>query len=129
AELFDSVVPVTARVLLIALKMAPPVRPAWLPDRVLSLSVTVPPLLRRPALEMAPPLSVATFPDRVLPVIVSLPAFRTPPPRSARLPDTVELVSIILPAGLLKRPPPTRSAELPDTKLSVSVTVPPALAM
>src|SRR6516165_7326524 len=85
--------------------MPPPV-PAELPDRVLSLTVTV------PLLAMPPPLYMpAELPDRVLLLTVSLPSLKMAPPPEmgnpvAELPDRVLLLTVSVPPVYKYRPPP-----------------------
>src|SRR6516164_8333051 len=98
----------------------PPPSPAELPDRVLLLTVSVPPFAM-------PPPSKAELPDRVLLLTVSVPPFAMPPPLSpAELPDRVLLLTVSVPKLRMAPPssPYTPLAELPDRVLPVTVGVP-----
>src|SRR3989442_12701193 len=84
ARMLLGTVPVLALVL-----MAPPLRVALLPEKVLLVTVSVPPLLT-----MAPP-SVALLPEKVLLVTVSVPPLSMAPP-AARPPAAVVLEQALM---------------------------------
>ena len=76
---------------------------ALLPEKVLLVTVSVPPVLTMP-----PPALLALLPEKVLLVTVSVPPSlkMPPPPPPALLPEKVLLVTVSVPP-LLKMPPPT----------------------
>src|SRR5262249_38837746 len=79
---------------------------------------------------MAPPLPLTTrLSTRLDLVIVVVPWLSRPPPEWAKLPLTVQPVSVVVQPAWSYTPPPTVPAELPLMVQPVSVVVPPYMVL
>src|SRR6476661_9478437 len=115
--------------------MPPPLPPpAWLPERVLFATSTVPPWLKMaaPFTDGGTPVVKRTpkFPEKVLfaTLTVPEPMLEMPPPKVAKLPEKVPFVTFTVPL-LFETAPPLLGAQplLPEKVLLVAFTVPPSL--
>ena len=109
--------------------IAPPPSGAELPEKVLPLTIMVPPA----KLNMAPPKEAELL-EIVSPTILTVPPrLKMPPPTFwAELPDTALLLMVSdatwplkNPVPSLKTAPPASRAELPDKVLALTDTIPP----
>ena len=129
-------VPLKSSLPLAALKMAPPILPAWLPSKVEPVMVIWSALVMAPPCPI-PPSARAVLPLKVLSAISTLPLepFHTAPPLPALLPSNVEPVMVmvpgipVLPDSFSTAPPALFGTELPLKVLLVMVTVPSRLKM
>src|SRR4051812_33150450 len=96
-----------------------------LPATIVLLRVSAGPLERPPTAGVGP--GFAVLPVMVLLLMVAVPPAKTPPLAWPKLPETVLLVTVRVPARLFKMPPPWPEAVLPERVQLVTVSVPLAL--